>query len=54
MKYYVLSKFHQDLNVSFLRKWRLFQGHNSDFYTLSVVFLACLERHPPDSLNEFG
>ena len=49
---HVLSKFrrfsfHQDLNVSFLRKWRLFQGHNSDFYTLSIVFLACLERHPP-------
>ena len=36
--------FHQDLNVSFLCKWRLFRGHNSDFYALSVVFLACLER----------
>ena len=49
---HVLSKFrrfsfHQDLNVSFLRKWRLFQGHNSDFYTLPVVFLACLERPNP-------
>lgn len=47
MKYFVLSKFHQDLNVSFLRKWRLFQSHNSDFYTLPVVFLACLERPNP-------
>ena len=49
---HVLSKFrrfsfHQDLNVSFLLKWRLFQGHNSDFYTLPVVFLACLERPNP-------
>ena len=45
--------FHQDLNVSFLCKWRLFRGHNSDFYALSVVFLACLER-PPNFLYEFG
>ena len=43
----------------FLRKWRLFQGHNSTlisipYPTLSLLFLACLERHPPDFLYEFG
>ena len=43
--------FHQDLNVSFLCKWRLLQGNNSGFYTLYVVFLACLERPPGFSLR---
>ena len=46
-KFRRLISFHQDLNVSFLRKWRLFHGNNSGFYTLYVVFLACLERPPP-------
>lgn len=45
-KFRRLISFHQDLNVSFLRKWRLFHGNNSGFYTLYVVFLACLERPP--------